>query len=432
MKMLTCLVLCGAGVTLAAVPGFAKSCPAQGVALQPPSGGFAGVTPASGGPPHSMPVYALATVSADSRLMQDPFVGPEDILRLQEGDPWAKTLFPLQAWQALWGDQDGDTWADGPQGLDALDLPSRADGRGVTLLDLLFSMERDAFGWKDGDILGLDTDGKPYAVVMEDTLVQALSLTGGGIDLDALCRQEDGSYWFSLKDRATSAVHGVMEDGAILSYQPNTGVTQVIATEAEVQTWVSAARGSSQSLGDVKSLARHPHTGILLFTIQSPSADDATVFTNQGGGYALSGWSESAWKFQLPTEIDGLCFPADWQPQVPILATDLNHLPPSSPIQIRLRHATPFSLVRGRVASEQAVRRSARGGLGISTPGRGGIALRWPVAPEFPLTTDRDGNATYDGFTPPLPAGASFAWFSYQVIDLGEGGISTPLLLRIE
>lgn len=397
-----------------------------------PGGDAVGLEPAAGGPPRSMPVFALASVSADSRLWQDPFVGPQGLLRLEQGEPWAKIQFPQQAWQALWGDLDGDTWADYPQGIDAIDLPPRSDGRSATILDLLYSMDRDGFGWKDGDILGFNAYGQPQAIVLEDTLVQALGLASGGIDIDALCQQEDGSYWFSLRDSVLSMVHGNLEDGAILSYQPNTGLTSIIATEAEVQVWVQQARGSSQAFGDLKSLARHPHTGVLLFTVQSPSADDATVFTNQGGGYALTGWGEGAWKFQVSTEIDALCFPQDWCPQFPILSTDLSHLPPSAAFQIRLKHATPFALMRGRAASVQTVRRSGRGGLGVATPGIGGVRLHWPSAQEYPLTTDRDGMATYDGMTPPLPAGSSSAWFSFQLLDLGGGGISTPLRIRLE
>jgi len=392
----------------------------------------AGGMPAVSAPPGAQPLYALASTTADSRLPQDSFVSPQDLLRLEEGDVWGRCQFPQQGWQALWGDLDGDGWADFPAGIDALDLLAPPAGAPITLFELQFSMDRDAYGFQDGDILGLDSQGKPRLIYSEATLVSALDISSGGIDLDALCTQEDGSIWFSLRDNATSLSLGTLEDGAILAYDPNTGSTEIIADEATVQTWVTAARGSTAAFGDLKALARHPYSHALLFTIQSPSGEDGAVFTAQGGGFHLQGWQEGRWHFQVASELDALCFPKTWWPQAPVLATDLTHLPADSSFQLRLRHATPFALMRGRASSIQLLRRSSRGGLALSTPALGAEAFVWPSAREYPLTTDGSGSAVYDGQTPHLPAGAAALWFSYQVLDLGQGGISTPLRLRIE
>jgi len=400
--------------------------------LAPSSQQVIGNMPSSSAPPGSPPVFAIASTTADSRLPQDAFLSPQALLRLEEGDAWGRCQLPQQGWQALWGDLDGDTWADYPAGIDALDLLPPPQGAPTTLLDLQFSMDRDAFGFQDGDILGLDPSGKPKVVVSEATLVAALDLQSGGIDLDALCRQEDGSIWFSLKDNATSRSLGPLEDGAILAFSPDSGSVAIIADEATVQTWVTAARGSSAAFGDLKALARHPYSHALLFTIQSPSSEDGSVFTNQGGGFLLQGWQERAWHFQVSSELDALTFPQAWWPQAPVLSTDLTHLAAGLPFQLRVRHASPFSLLRGRASSVQLLRRSSRGGLALSTPALGPEAFVWPGPGELPLTTDGSGSATYDAVAPPLPAGVAAMRFSYQLLDLGEAGISTPLGLRIE
>jgi hypothetical protein len=389
-------------------------------------------TPRMDNIPEGRPLFALASVTADSRLPQDGFVSPQDLLRLEQDDRWARTMLSRQSWEALWGDLDGDGAADAPAGLDALDLVAPPPGASTTVFELQFSMDRDAFGFRDGDVLGIGPDTRPFLVLSEDALVQALDLADGGLDLDAMCWQEDGELWFSLRDDEDSLSLGVLEDGAILAYDPRDGSGRVIATEGEVQGWVDHARGGTAAIGDLKALARHPVLGYLLFTIQSPSADDAAVFTDEDGGRRAEGWGEPSWDFQVATELDALCFPRHWWGQAPVLATDLTRLPQDATFHIRIRHATPWAFLRGRATSHASPRRSSRGGLGLSLPVLGGLAHRWPAAHELPLTTDGSGSATQELRTPVLPAGVGSMWMYYQALDTAYGGLSTPLLLFIE
>lgn len=389
-------------------------------------------TPRMDNLPEGRPLFALASVSADSRLPQDGFVSPQDLLRLEQDDSWARTMLSRQSWEALWGDLDANGVADAPAGIDALDLIAPPHGAPATVFDLQFSMDRDAYGFRDGDILGIGPDAQPFLVLSEDALVQALNLVDGGLDLDAMCWQEDGELWFSLRDDESSHALGALEDGAILAYDPHDGSGRVVATEGEVQAWVDHARGGTAAIGDLKALARHPVLGYLLFTVQSPSPDDAAVFTNEDGGRRAVGWGEGCWGFQVATELDALCFPRHWWGQPPVLATDLTRLPPDATFHIRIRHATPWAFLRGRAASHASPRRSSRGGLGLSLPALGGLAHRWPLANELPLTTDGSGSASQEVRTPILPAGVASLWMHYQALDTAYGGLSTPLLLHIE
>jgi hypothetical protein len=69
---------------------------------------------------------------------------------------------------------------------------------------------------------------------------------------------------------------------------------------------VSTALGAATSTTDTTGVARDPATGELLFSVLSPTPDDASVFTTAGGGARVAGHEEATLGFTGSPELDGL------------------------------------------------------------------------------------------------------------------------------
>ena len=377
-------------------------------------------------------MQALASTSADSRLPQDTMCRDEALLRRSDTDAWARVFTPQQSWMSHMGDLDGDGLFDMPDGIDALSYQPSFSGTTPGLFDLVFSSDRDFLGFADGDILRLSRSGGIEIVHSETALDAALLPTSGNLDIDGLAIVTDNVYLITFKDSLNGTVVGDVLDGDILRWDVMAQTITRFADEAEVQAWVDHATGSTSAIGDVKSLSFHPSSGDLLFTVQSPSAIDATVFAATQSGEVLSGWEEGDWDFQISTEIDALCMiPADLEQPV-ILSTDVNYLNPGESFQLRMRHATPGVRLSGMAGPHYQILDSTRGGAGYTVLDLNAQPLhRWPARSANRLYADSSGTASFQTKAPVLPGGVLSTTVWYQVYAHGEG-LSTPLVFLVE
>lgn len=378
------------------------------------------------------PLQAFASTSADSRLPQDTICQDEALLRRSEADTWARVAVPQQTWMALLGDIDGDGLFDLPDGIDALAYLPEGLGAPASIFDFVFSCDRDCYGFKDGDVLRLSRQGTLELVYAEDTLENLLLPTSGSLDIDALTFPSPGQMYFSLKDGLNGTVLGDLQDGDVLCWDLAGQFITQIADEGIIQAQVTQATGSTSAFGDVKSLSIHPITQELVYTIQSPSASDASVFGEGQGGRIIPNWAEDDWQFQLSTEIDALAFVPAEVAQPIVLSTDVVYVQPNTVFQLRMRHAQVGERLMGAASPHQNIQSSLRGGAGYTVFDLGAQPLhRWPGRSQPALYADNSGTADFQTRTPMLPAGMLSAELWYQVHG-ATSGWSSPLLIEVE
>ncbi len=378
----------------------------------------------------AQPRVALASTSAATALPEDPSCSDLALLRLEEGAAYARLFLPDGGWNALLGDADGDQQFDLPAGLDALAFAPVLAGAPVSILDFWFSTDSDFQGWKDGDVLRVTLAGTLERVVAEDELRAALG-TSSALDVDALERDGHGQLWFSLRDGLAASVLGAVEDGDILVFDPSTGSVQRAATESEVQAWVDQALPGLGPIGDVKSLAFDPQSGDLLFSVQSPSSNDATVFSNGGGGTVFAGFSEANWGFQGAAELDALTFPSAFLVEPPLLTADQSYVSPGQTLTLHVQRATPGAIVYGLAGVRRALELTQRGGFHLAALDPAGPVRAWPGA-SATMTADAAGQASASVTVPALPPGMSFAEVVIQALDTGGRGLATPWIVRMQ
>jgi hypothetical protein len=334
--------------------------------------------------------------------------------------PWLRDATATYYVGDLNGDGLGEVW----RNVDALSVTMAAPDR-VGAVHLSFSA---SFGsLLDGDVVLLGADGTLAVAWSEAQLVAAFGCTDGNVDVDALKVLPDGTLMVSFADNEASSIlstdqANVITDGSVVSWNPATGSVSVILTEGNVDALVSHALGKATATGDTKSITVDS-TGELVFTVQSPSSDDATLFSaaNNGSVYL----AESALGLPSTAEIDAFDFvPATCDflvshasstaiPSTAALSVDFDGAPNRS-----------FVLLLGLARGDSDA---------FPVPGFKGLAL--PVNdPLFLLslgavpflfgTTDASGHGAVD--FPNAPAGLVLTVFG-QPFDLSEGVLGTPI-----
>ncbi|MFH1998093.1 MAG: hypothetical protein ABIK28_00365, partial [Planctomycetota bacterium] len=121
----------------------------------------------------------------------------------------------------------------------------------------------------------------------------------------------EGVIYFSFADNENSSLlpggqPGQIRDGDILRID-TFGDIVVLYSEDDVSQMVATATGSSAAIGDVLSLAYDWTYNSLLFTVQSPSEYDATLFSDMDGGCFVPGYEDEAnLGYSNAVEIDAL------------------------------------------------------------------------------------------------------------------------------
>ena len=257
----------------------------------------------------------LLSTSADAQLGSpagDWPVGDQELFT-HGADGVSRVTWPSETLAALAGDPGGtglhhvfgDVDAVHDQGLIPAD-------RG-----LYVSLVTNEGGFLDGDVLRVQPSG--FVVFLaEAAFMDATGATDGNVDVDAFHREPDGRVIFSFaEDEASSLLSGddpgVIADGDVLTWMPSLGTADILYTESAIDGLVSQALGVATVTGEVKGLARDPVSNALLFTVQSPSAHDASLFSDEGGGQLVPGHTEADMGFGGAAELDALSVsPTSW------------------------------------------------------------------------------------------------------------------------
>ncbi len=247
----------------------------------------------------------LVSLSTDSELAGAP-VRDQELVRHADGGT-ARVTWPSETLALISGDLSGNGSAEVFGDVDAL----HESVGGATAVDGLYlSLLSNEDGFLDGDVLRATPAG--FVVHRSEAEFEALiGSLDGEIDVDAFQLDDDGTMLFSLAENEESSLLsgdavGWVADGDILIWAPGDPQAAILFTESQVDDMVSAALGASTTMGDVKGLARDPQSGAVLFSVQSPSNHDASVFSTAGGGALVAGQTEADFGFGTNAELDAL------------------------------------------------------------------------------------------------------------------------------
>jgi hypothetical protein len=374
----------------------------------------------------------FASVSYETMLPQDNMCYANEVILFDSNDSWPRTYLPQSTFGTMLPDLDGDGLFDYPRGIDALSVHSRSSSDAHNYFSFVFSIDSNSVGYLDGDILCLDQNSGLRLVYSEQQLIDDLQITSGSLDVDAVCVLSADEVLISFRDGLQSTFLGAIEDGAIVSWNPQLATASIFATEADVQQWVANATSSSAAnIGDLKSLSYDDYTQSIIFSVQSPSSLDAAVFTNQGQGSYYKGVTESSWQFRAPTELDALCIAPQQITQAPVLSISAPYVHSGDYVNIRLRHAIPGAVVSGAASSVYKVTMWPRVSVGFTALSKkASYYKKWPQIEEAPIVVDSSGTASYSFYVPQLPPGALQAVIYCQARVAGQG-LSSPIKIQI-
>jgi hypothetical protein len=373
----------------------------------------------------------FASVSQETMLPQDNMVHTDELIMFDSRDAWPRTYLPRSAFQAIMPDANADGLFDFPAGIDALSLKLPADFVNTNYFSFIFSTDSNGSNYLDGDILALDPKGDLRVLYSEIQIIQDLNISAGFVDVDALCMRSQEELLLSFRDGLQSSSLGTIDDGDIISWNPQTGDASICASEADVQAWVNNATSGGAAIGDVKSISFDRGRQALLFSVQSPSDQDATVFTAAEGGSVFHELSEPSWKFRIPTELDALCFSQQRVTKAPILSVSVPYVQQGSYVKLRIRHAFAQANIVGACSSVYKTTLWPGASVGFSALSRNAIYYRkWPSAGQPTLQSDNYGSADYSFKLPLLPIAISEALIYCQAKIEGQG-LSSPLKLLI-
>ncbi|GJM20377.1 MAG: hypothetical protein DHS20C15_02920 [Planctomycetota bacterium] len=304
----------------------------------------------------------LFSTSAAAELAEHP-VSDQELLSHAPSEG-TRIAYPLATLLPFFGENTSQVHTL-PGDLDAVHDPGHFASDG----ELLLSFASDAQGFKDGDAVRLSSSGAEIAFP-EQLFVLITGASDDNVDLDALQVDADGALIFSFNENEDSTLlsgdeAGVIADGDVLRWETGAGQAELLFTESEIDAMVSAALGVAVSTGDTKSLARHPQSGALLFSVQSPSAHDASVFSSAEGGSLLVGYSEEQLGFLDSEELDALSVRG---PAYPVLRADELRPAAGSEVSVDLQGAEPGSLQLLLMSLGNAA-------PWVSTSGWGGVVL---------------------------------------------------------
>jgi hypothetical protein len=333
------------------------------------------------------------------------------------------------------GDRNGDGVLDVPNDVDALAfLPPAASSSGAPALSgLVFSMLADQAGIKDGDIVRLAPEIVPQGLEVlysEGVLVAALEVNDGNIDVDAIAIAPDGTLLFSLaEDESLGAAQVVAQDETIFALAPGATQATVLYDAATIEQIARTALGITTPIGDVTSLEWDG--GELLFTVLSPTANDATILSTAGGGTVWQGATEASFGFGVEVEIDALALRGGTP--FPAVDVDPSKAVAGTAVTVRGEGFTPGGFAFFALSGVAAPL-----GVGLPAPGFGAVVTS-PADPVFLAAAaqagallapvDPTGRAMIAG---PAPDAGGLAYdLIIQAYDTASGRFSHPVALEL-
>ncbi len=296
---------------------------------------------------------------------------------------------------------------------------------------LLISLGSDEAGFKDGDVLGIGAAG--FEVVFaEADFVAATGATDANVDVDALQFDLNGTVLFSFGDNEASSflsgdTPGLIKDGDILRWLPGSGVASIDFNELQVNAMVSQALGAASTTTDTTGLARDPVSGSLLFSVQSPTPQDASVFATAGGGSLVAGQAESDFGFLGAPELDALDVPY-WV--FPALTVSASNPVPGSTLAVSLDGAqpgAPYILLASFATAPPTVPLSGWGACVLAHDAA--LVSTLNAAPVLLMLPDALGHATLNTSVPAVFPATDFVLQAVKPGSVAAG--SNPLVVEV-
>jgi hypothetical protein len=391
-------------------------------------GTLIGMTAAEGARAQS-PDLLLSLSQDDATAVET--VRDEDVVRHAPGVD-AQLAWPSETLALLAGD-GGNPLHPVPTDVDAV----HDGGGGATAGDgLIFSTPSNWNGFLDGDVLGFGVGGLEV-VLAEADIALAVGASDGNVDVDAIQRDADGTWIFSLADNEASDTlsgddPGTIKDGAVLSWAPGAPMASVMHTESEMDAMVSQALGAATTVTDTLGLSRDPTTNALLFSVQSPSANDASVFTMDTGGALLVGHGEADLGFTGGPELDALAVAVS---RFPALTVNNGSPQAGDTLVISLRDAEPGRPHAVLVAFDMVPPDFALGGWGGFVLAQDAmLAVSLSAAPLLAVVPDAMGAASMVSVLPDavLPVDVVLQAVAPGPGPMGGGPMgSNPVLLEL-
>jgi hypothetical protein len=371
----------------------------------------------------------LVSLSADDALPGGP-VRDQDLVAHAPGAV-AHVAWPSETLSLLAGDGGSGAWPIFG------DVDAVHDAGGATAdQGLYISLSADEAGFKDGDVLRCGPGGLSV-FRSEADLIAASGATDGNVDVDAFQLDADGTILFSFGDNEASAFlsgddPGVVKDGDVLAWLPGAPTAQVLLTEAQVNAMVTQALGSTSAVSttDTLSLARDPQTGAVLFSVASPTASDATVFSTALGGSSLEGHAEGDFGFTTAPELDALSVAAS---HFVALTTSSSKPPAGGSVTLGLSAAEPGVPHFVLAAMGSAPAKPALAGWGGFVLAQDALlAASWGLTTVLLIVPDAAGSGSLGS---DVPAGLPPVDVLVQVVAPPWAGLlargSNPLLLEL-
>ncbi len=355
-------------------------------------------------------------------------VQDEEVL-LASGTGPARLLVDGGTLALHFGDRDQDGLDDVPGDLDALEVVPVGAGT-PWIAGVYFSLVSDQAGIQDGDVVRFDPGGPNggLEVVWSEAQIQAaIQANDGNVDVDAIAIAADGALWFSLaEDEASGPSATVIADDDVLRLPPGATTAEVAFTGAQLEAMVQTALGSSATIGDVKGI--DVDATQMIFTVQSPSSDDATVFSTLGGGSVHL--AESGMGFFNAAEADAVAFFHG----VPFPAPSATAANPKAndAVTVDVFGATPGQpfvlLLSGVVVPAGAAPALAGYGTLALDPQDPMFLVGLLNSPALASVADGNGNGAISG---KIPSSASPYDLGIQVLDTATGRVSAPIVLEV-
>jgi len=271
-------------------------------------------------------------------------VSKEEIL-IHDKTAGTRLLFSNEGIAFLTGDLNKNGIEDFPGNINALHFnPSNGN---PDPSDILFSASTNCCGVKDGDVVSFCEPEGLSVFMSESYFVTATGATDGNVDVDAFTIAPSGWIYFSFADNEKSSIlsgsqPGVILDGAIIALNPAGGAS-IFYTEEDVSALVSHALGANISAGDLMGLTFDPTDNCLLFSVQSPSSHDASVFSDANQGEVVPDHDESLLGFASQVEMDALSLLPVFE-DVRSLQIDPRYPASGDTIAITINGGAPFGI----------------------------------------------------------------------------------------
>jgi len=301
---------------------------------------------------------------------------------------------------------------------------------------IFLSASRDELGFKDGDVILLQGNGKVRVFLPESWFVVKCRISDGDVNVDAFTLSPSGHRYFSFADDEESPLaagvgeKGTIGDGAVLCVDPGGGTT-ILYREELLSSMVAHALDRPVGDLDVTSLAYDDVSCRLLFTVNTPPEEDSTVFTDSFGGAIVSGFREKDFGFRRDKGLNALSLlPVLWD--MPALEAEPRRPEPGQRVLFRVSGGMPGGMFRLLLSEKKALQRRPPffGGFGVLAIERRNPLFLFALGHGRRLS-GRFGPEGTGTIRLPIPRGFEEADIAVQCLEPETWVLSHPLTVEV-